>query len=234
MTSRLAHGLAVLVPVIVGAGAWVGYADPFVAKTQLVSLPSASSSSDDSNPAYPVRLTLPWARPWASILATPSEAHLLPAGPSDAPAELTASEADVIPPEASDPPLAPSSDPAASTIARGSSAAFASRSVLTDFKFDISTFDQTAPARSERSIVTKKAVSLGGNALGTVELALGHGSVVAVGRRDLQSLVAGRDEGLSATLATMEGDLVSFDALRDRGVRIRYDALADAVVIEEI
>lgn len=81
--------------------------------------------------------------------------------------------------------------------------------------------------------MAKKSVSLGGNALGTVELALGQGSVVAVGRRDLQSLVAGKDEGLSAALDGIEGDLVSFDTLRDRGVRIRYDALADMVVIDK-
>lgn len=225
MTRRLAHGLAVLVPGVVGAGIWAVHADPFVAEKRLVTLPSASSS-DDSNPGYPVRLTLPQARPWASFLTTTSQADLLPAEPSDAPANA-------MPADAFDQPLARFPEPAPSTRAGEFSAAFASRSAVTDLKFDISTFGRTAPAKSERSIVAEKAVSLGGKALGAVELSLGHGSVVAVGRRDLQSLVAGKDEGLSAALAAMEGDLVSFDALRDRGVRIRYDALADTVVIDE-
>ena len=44
--------------------------------------------------------------------------------------------------------------------------------------------------------------------LGTATLAIGHGSIVAIGRRNLRSLVAGRNERITAALVEMDGDLV--------------------------
>lgn len=111
-------------------------------------------------------------------------------------------------------------------------AAQSPRSGLLDMDFDIATFGKEAPAIGSRTIRTSKPLNHGGNRVGSVDLALGQGSVVSVDRHALQTLVAGKDDKIAAALAAMEGEMVSFDALRDRGIRIRYDPLADAVVID--
>lgn len=73
---------------------------------------------------------------------------------------------------------------------------------------------------------------LGGNRLGTLELAVGQGASVSVDRRALASLLAARAPALTEALARKKDDRVTLNSLRTRDVAIRYDPLVDALVIE--
>lgn len=72
--------------------------------------------------------------------------------------------------------------------------------------------------------VTKKLVVDGADA-GTARILVGPGSQILVSSRDLEP-VAGR-------VGSLEGDpaFLSFDQLRDRGLRVRYDPLRDVIEI---
>jgi hypothetical protein len=161
-------------------------------------------------PDYQIRLELPQAH----RLATADE--LRPQNSDSSELAETTSEAAVTAPGEH---LGPADD------------AKAPRSGLVALKFDIATFGKLTPA-GDGTLRTSKPLSHGGKRVGSVDLALGHGSTVAVDRHALQSLVGVENEKVGAALAGLDGEMVSFDALRDRGVRIRYDALADAVVID--
>lgn len=167
-------------------------------------------------PSYPVRFALP---------PTPAS----PAAPSPASATLPRAEPaaeghlPVIPPTSLFSPKAPG-EPTARAAESVKPALIASDFRIGDWSRAIS-----APSGAVRA---RKNVRLGSRALGSVGLALGQGSVVMIDRDELQALAAPVDAGLAAALAEIQGEMVSFDTLRDRGVGIRYDAIADAVVIE--
>ncbi|MGX7952853.1 hypothetical protein ACWPM1_09840 [Tsuneonella sp. HG249] len=117
------------------------------------------------------------------------------------------------------------------SAAPGFSAIPRSNSGVLGVIFDISTFGKGAGASGDRAVRVQKPLILSGSRLGSVELALGQGSIVSIDRQSLQTLVAGKDEEVTAALAGFQGERVTFDELRDRGIGIRYDPLADAVVI---
>ncbi len=170
-----------------------------------------AASRDGSVPAYPVRVALP-----APHIVTSGEAAIAPgAPPRDLATGLAVREADKIEPPGAPPP--PSASP--------------SRAGLLESDFSIAGFARGGSA-PEGGVRASKTVRLGPVVLGSVELALGHGSVVMVERGGLQALLASKDARLAAALADLDGEMVPFDALRDRGVSIRYDPLADAVVID--
>lgn len=197
----------------VGVGAWALSVAPPASMAGLRSLVEAAPASRPGAPGYPIRLKLPrTSRLGAGAAAsTEVEGATPPAGAAAQHAISTGDDAD-----------GPSEARAAAPPHSG----------LLDMHFDIATFGKVAPPGGGRTIRTSKALNHGGNRVGSVDLALGHGSVVSVDRQALQTLVAGEDERIAAALAGMEGEMVSFDALRDRGIRIRYDPLADAVVID--
>lgn len=198
---------------VAAAGAWaLGWA-PAASMARLRALVEPAPADRTSPSGYPIRLELPQAQGRAAGAATPAPANDLGNA-----ATLSPDQAVLSADEGGRPPAA--------------RAAMSSRPGLLDVQFDIATFGKVAPPSGGRTIRTSKSLNHGGSRVGSVDLALGQGSVVSVDRQALQTLVGDKDENLAAALAGMEGEMVSFDALRDRGVRIRYDPLADAVVID--
>ena len=98
-------------------------------------------------------------------------------------------------------------------------------------RFEIATFGRVATA-SDNEVRARKPLVVSGEKIGAIELAMGQGSIVSVDRQELSDLVGNRAPALSAALARLEGDRVTFDTVRTREIRIRYDALSDTVVIE--
>lgn len=110
--------------------------------------------------------------------------------------------------------------------------AFAPSTRMAAIRFDIRAFGKVAPASDDRIVRASKTLRLGAQRLGSIDLALGQGSVVSVDRQALRALVANDDAQIASVLAGMDGEMITFDTLRDRGVRIRYDPLTDAVVLD--
>lgn len=105
------------------------------------------------------------------------------------------------------------------------------RDGLLPARFDIATFGRTV-TDADTEFRTRKSLIVGGERVGALELAMGQGSIVSVDRAELAGLLGDRAPELSATLARLGTDRVTFDTLRTREIQIRYDALTDAVVIE--
>ena len=103
--------------------------------------------------------------------------------------------------------------------------ALASGLRLEDIEFDLadSVHGRESVNGSEVS-VTKKLVVNGADA-GTARILVGRGSQISVSSQDLETVAGG--------VATVEGDpaFLSFDQLRDRGLRVRYDPLKDVIEI---
>lgn len=212
MMRALLVSLGVILAGAAGAGAWTLSAAPSPTLASLLSFAGWVQAPGARSPDYQIRLELPQTHRLAARGKLPAQ----PAQ-SSAPAN-SAQEAGIVAPNERERPA-----PAGETRA--------SRSGLLDMKFDIATFGKLVSA-SDGTLRTSKPLSHGGKRVGSIDLALGHGSTVAVDRRALETLVGAEDAKVAAALAGMDGEMVSFDALRDRGIRIRYDALADAVVIE--
>jgi hypothetical protein len=111
-------------------------------------------------------------------------------------------------------------------ISPGSSAASSApgRFMVTDF--GSSALDEGGQVR------TTKPVFVAGNRVGTIELSVGRGASVSLDPRALAALVADTAPALTAALERAEGDRVALSALRNRAVSIRYDPVADALLIE--
>jgi len=162
---------------------------------------------------YQVRVKLPDSAP----LAAPAAATHEDAGDETMPSQ---------------PPIANALEDPADKAPTGFDQAFDRPERAADARFDIRAYGTALPAGRDGLLRSKKTVSLGGTRLGSVDLAMGRGSMVAVDRRALLALMMGRDERVATALTETDGELVSFDALRDRGVKIRYDALGDTIVID--
>ncbi|MGX7926336.1 hypothetical protein ACWPMX_07160 [Tsuneonella sp. HG094] len=106
------------------------------------------------------------------------------------------------------------------------------RNGLLPAKFDIATFGRTV-TDADTELRARKPLIVGGERVGALELAMGQGSIVSVDRAELAGLLGDRVPDLSAALARLGTERVTFDTLRTREIRIRYDALSDAVVIED-
>lgn len=106
------------------------------------------------------------------------------------------------------------------------------RNGLLPAKFDIATFGRTV-TDADTEFRARKPLIVGGERIGALELAMGQGSIVSVDRAELAGLLGDRAPDLSAALARLGTERVTFDTLRTREIRIRYDALSDAVVIED-
>ncbi len=98
--------------------------------------------------------------------------------------------------------------------------------------FDIRQFGSGGTLDAKDVILATKPVILGRDRLGSVELAVGKGASVSIDRRELARLLGDRAPSLSASLERETGARVPLSALRTREVAIRYDPIADAVVIE--
>lgn len=98
-------------------------------------------------------------------------------------------------------------------------------------RFNVTDFGSSALDEGGQ-VRTTKPVFVAGNRVGTIELAVGRGASVSLDPRALAVLVAGRAPALTAALARTEGDRVALSALRNRAVSIRYDPVADALLIE--
>lgn len=98
--------------------------------------------------------------------------------------------------------------------------------------FDIRDFGSAGVPEGKDVLLAAKPVVLRGERLGAVELAVGKGASVAIDRRALADLLGDRAPALSASLERETTDQVPLSALRSSEVAIRYDPIADAIVIE--
>lgn len=98
--------------------------------------------------------------------------------------------------------------------------------------FDIRNFGTGGATEGGEMVRTTKAVILGGNPLGAIELAVGQGASVSVDRKALTALLGDKAPALSAALEREKSDLVTLETLRTRDVAIRYDPIRDALVID--
>lgn len=169
------------------------------------------TETPESRPRYPVRVELPQTIPVTNASAAAERDMPEP--------KALAGDAGLQPPVA----IALTGKGGAQTSADGSS--------LLKVDFDIATYGRVAPS-GETGLRDSKAVILDGARLGQVDLSLGQGSVVSVDRRGLAELVRKRDPQLSAALEEIAGERITLDALRDRRVRVRYDPISDALLIE--
>lgn len=104
--------------------------------------------------------------------------------------------------------------------------------MVAPLKFSVTDFGMAASVDVSGKIRTSKPVMLAGNRLGTIELAVGQGASVSIDRQSLADLVGDRSPALASTLTRLEGDRVTLEEIRSREVAVRYDPLADALIIE--
>ena len=126
-------------------------------------------------------------------------------------------------------------DPASLPTAQKSPIPAETRNGLVPLAFDLARYGAQAEAASPGTaggLRDNKQLVVGGTKVGSIALVVGEGATVSVDRQALLSLVGDRDPALAASLARVPGDQVTFEALRSRDVAIRYDPLADTVVIE--
>lgn len=98
-------------------------------------------------------------------------------------------------------------------------------------RFNVADFGASALDEGGQ-VRTVKPVVVSGSRVGTIELAVGRGASVSLDPRALAALVADTAPALTAALARAEGDRVTLSALRNRAVSIRYDPVADALLID--
>lgn len=213
MIQGRAIAFGVCLAVAAGAGAWsLGDRPASVAKLRgLVE----STPSSLRNSQYPIRLELPQPRAPARIS---SQADGRGTGTDDS--SIAAKS------------LAPGPAQTDSSQAIPVQAATSGEPALLGISFDVASFGRIAPQPVEGAVRTSKSLIHRGQRVGAIRLTLGPGSVVSVERGALRTLIADKDPRIAEAIASIDADTVPFDALRDRGVRIRYDALADAVVID--
>jgi hypothetical protein len=213
MTRKLIAGVALAIVLILLAAGAVhtnrapSWAD-FVGRPGDVPQPNALRGSN-----YPLSMELPDAE----RLASNSAGGRSPAGTSapSEPVEETGSQL--------------TQPPAELARARGPATA---RQSLLPVDFDVADFGDSAAVDEGGKVRTSKSVILGGSRLGTIELAVGRGASVSVDRRVLTALVGDKAPELTAALSRVAGDRVTLDSLRNREVAIRYDPVADALVID--
>ena len=170
-------------------------------------------------PNYPIRMELPPLQAAVDAAASPSAQPGLTATLPSAAAERVEDWIMGEPRLAAKPIAAPFQAPAEDKPA------------LIPTRFDIATFGHTA-TEADTEFRARKPLIVSGERVGAVELAMGQGSIVSVDRAELAGLLGDRAPELSAALARLGTERVTFDTLRTREIRIRYDALSDAVVIE--
>lgn len=197
---------------------------------------TAAASSSVRNPggaqappdaAYSVRIELPQARPLAQ-----GEAELLLSSLA-----RSSSEA-----ESGAGPEAPGSSleaidlrggPARDIASAGPDMPPAARAgELAAIDFDLSgPYARSGPGGS--AIDIRKTVRFGGTDVGTANIRVSSGSTLSIARGELSTLLAsaGRGDLVGQLGGARTGGFVSFDEMRREGVDIRYDALADRIVI---
>lgn len=99
-------------------------------------------------------------------------------------------------------------------------------------EFNVTDFGMAASLDEGGKIRTSKPVMLAGNRLGTIELAVGQGASVSIDRKSMANLIGDKSPALASTLTRLAGDRVTLEELRSRDVAVRYDPLADVLVIE--
>lgn len=98
-------------------------------------------------------------------------------------------------------------------------------------RFNVADFGTSALDDGDQ-VRTTKPVFVAGNRVGTIELAVGRGASVSLDPGALAALVGDRAPPLTAALARVDANRVTLSALRTRAVSIRYDPVADALLIE--
>lgn len=196
-----------------GAAAWATGYFP-----RITGVGAARQASGDAG-QYPIRMTLPQARPFANKLEV-VEALVVVSGDEE--------KSDFAEQMGIDP------DDARMALPRppGAPAATRSENGLLTLDFDLSRYGASAQADASGGTRDTKQLIVGGQKVGAIPLLIGDGATVSVDRQTLLSLVGERDPALAASLARVPGEQVTFEALRSRDVAIRYDPLADTVVIE--
>lgn len=99
-------------------------------------------------------------------------------------------------------------------------------------RFNVTDFGMAASLDEGGKIRTSKPVMLAGNRLGTIELAVGQGASVSIDRKSMADLIGDKSPALASTLTRLAGDRVTLEELRSSDVAVRYDPLADVLVIE--
>jgi hypothetical protein len=191
-----------------------GQAERWTEILEASKFPSATKSKASS---YPLAMEIPGAVPADSVN---------PVAPASSPTPVPVSAALTNAPTniAIAPPVMPSGIGAVLPKLNGPPPSTA--------RFDVTKFGNTGSLDESGAIKTSKPVILGGSRLGSIDLAVGRGASVSIDRNALAALVGDKVPALTATLSRAEGDRVPLEALRSRDVAIRYDPLADALVID--
>lgn len=201
--------LAIAASLVAG---WAAFSDPVSRWAGFTDMPAGQGPSSPLRAAYPVAMELP-------DLAFAGDAQV-----GKSPSAQEAQRGDT-PELAAKHPEAP-----VQTMPRAIPPGPASAPLL-PARFNVADFG-TSALDDGGQIRTTKPVFVAGNRVGTIELAVGRGASVSLDPGALAALVADRAPPLTAALARTDGNRVTLSALRTRAVSIRYDPVADALLIE--
>ena len=203
--------IALLLAGAAAAAAWASGAVPAVNSL----FASHERSSTSIAGTYPIRLVLPESRPFENPAAV---AAALAKVAVDAKTEDFAERMGI--------------DPDFAVTAKSPTTRTTASPGLVSIDFDLGQYGRSAVPDPGKGLHDSKPVIVGGQRVGNIALVIGDGATVSVDRSSLLALVGTRDPALADSLGRVSGDLVTFESLRSRDVAIRYDPLADAVVIE--
>lgn len=106
---------------------------------------------------------------------------------------------------------------------------------LARFDFDLgerSALTSSARPAGDGQIEVRKAVYSGGSQLGAVDITIDRNARLFVKGADLRKILGSKADGSTQAARIGPDGLVSFQRLRELGVSLRYDPIADHIVLQ--